>query len=151
MEDEAHHTATLLWRDGAGGGGGAAAAYCTIWALVAMLLSFRALMALTILFLLLLVEGWDKSADTQSQHTRYTHTRYRHTHTHTQKHRNLELMAAIPPRLLRGNGLNERQSATEWPSDHPFYCLTNSPCLCHLAAQRDPQDRAEREGGGQEA
>lgn len=56
-------------------GRGAAAAYCTIWALVAMLLSFRALMALTILFLLLLVEGWGESADTQSEHTRYTHAR----------------------------------------------------------------------------
>lgn len=50
-----------------------AAAYCTIWALVAMLVSFRALMALTILFLLLLVEGWDENADTQSEHIRYTH------------------------------------------------------------------------------
>lgn len=51
-------------------GGGAAAAYCTIWALLAMLLSFRALMALTILFLLLLVEGWDESA----RYTLETHT-----------------------------------------------------------------------------
>lgn len=50
------------------------AAYCTIWALVAMLVSFRALMALTILFLLLLVEGWDENANTQSEHTRYTQT-----------------------------------------------------------------------------
>lgn len=60
-----------------GGGGGVKMqepttlrrAYCTIWALVAMLLSFRALMALTILFLLLLVEGWDENANTQSEHT----------------------------------------------------------------------------------
>lgn len=48
----------------AGRGTGTAADYCTIWALVAMLVSFRALMALTILFLLLLVEGWDKNANT---------------------------------------------------------------------------------------
>lgn len=82
MEDEAHHSAM-----GRGGGDtGAAAAYCTIWALVAMLLSFRALMALTILFLLLLVEGWDESADTQSEHTR--------THTYTQMHHNQEPLGA---------------------------------------------------------
>lgn len=54
-------------------GADTAAAYCTIWALVAMLVSFRALMALTILFLLLLVEGWDENANTQSEHIR-THT-----------------------------------------------------------------------------
>lgn len=61
--------------------GGGAAAYCTIWALAAMLVSFRALMALTILFLLLLVEGWDESADTQSEHTPLSHT-----HTHARAH-----------------------------------------------------------------
>lgn len=38
-----------------------------------MLVSFRALMALTILFLLLLVEGWDENVDTQSEHIRRTH------------------------------------------------------------------------------
>lgn len=31
-------------------------------------------MALTILFLLLLVEGWDENANTQSEHIRHTHT-----------------------------------------------------------------------------
>lgn len=40
--------------------------------------------------------------------------------------------------LLRGNWVNERVSATEWPLDHPFYCLTTSLCLRHLTAQRDP-------------
>lgn len=64
-----------------------AAAYCTIWALVAMLVSFRALMALTILFLLLLVEGWGQSAQTD-------------THTHTDA---LELHA------FRGTGANGGQ------------------------------------------
>lgn len=56
-------------------------------------------------------------------------------------------MAGSPSRLLRGNWVNERVSATEWPLDHPFYCLTNSPCLCHLTAQKDPQDRGGGEGG----
>lgn len=75
------------------------------------------------------------------------------THLHTHTHRCIttrsfwELMANIPSRLLRGNWVNERVSATEWPFDHPFYCLTNSPCLCHLTAQKDPQDRGEGEGG----
>lgn len=53
------------WSDGTN----TTAAYCTIWALAAMLVSFRALMALTILFLLLLVDGWDENAETQSEHT----------------------------------------------------------------------------------
>lgn len=39
-------------------------------------------------------------------------------------------------RLSRGNRVNERLSATEWPLDDPFYCLTNSLCLRHLTAQR---------------
>lgn len=49
-----------------------------------MLVSFRALMALTILFLLLLVEGWDENANT-----------YVHIHTDA-----LELHAFL------GNGAN---------------------------------------------
>lgn len=59
---------------GAGGTTTTAAAYCTIWALVAMLLSFRALMALTILFLLLLVEGWGhtQNATRTQAHIRIT-------------------------------------------------------------------------------
>lgn len=100
-------------------------------------------MALTILFLLLLVEGWGESADTQSEHTHVTHT-------HVQMHQHWQLMAAISSRLLGGNWVNGRVSATEWPLDHPFYCLTNSPCLRHLTAQRDPPRTGEkdREGGG---
>lgn len=47
-------------------------------------------------------------------------------------------MLVKAPRLLGTNRVNERVSATEWPLDHPFYCLTNSLCLCHLTAQRDP-------------
>lgn len=49
-------------------------------------------------------------------------------------------------RLLRANRVNERVSATEWPLDHPFYCLTNSLCLRHLTAQRDPWGKGEIEG-----
>lgn len=117
-------------------GTGTATAYCTIWALVAMLVSFRALMALTILFLLLLVEGWDESADTQSEHIRYIHT---HTDAlELYAFWGMELMLDEAPRLLRVNRVNERVSATEQPLDHPFYCLTNSLCLHHLTAQRDP-------------
>lgn len=119
-------------------GTGTATAYCTIWALVAMLVSFRALMALTILFLLLLVDGWDESVDTQSEHIRYIHV---HIHTDALElyaFRGMGLMLYEVSRLLRGNRVNERVSATEWPSDHPFYCLTNSLCLRHLTAQRDP-------------
>lgn len=71
MADEARRATMQLLGEKRGD---TAAAYCTIWALVAMLVSFRALMALTILFLLLLVEGWDENADTQSEQTRHTHT-----------------------------------------------------------------------------
>lgn len=39
-------------------------------------------------------------------------------------------------RLLQANRVNERVSAIQWPLDHPFYCLTNCLCLCHLTAQR---------------
>lgn len=53
-------------------------------------------------------------------------------------------------RLLSANRVNERVSATKWPLDHPFNCLTNSLCLCHLTAQRDPWGKGEREGGRRE-
>lgn len=43
----------LKWQNGRFSAG---SLYCTIWALAVV--SFRALMALTILFLVLLVEGW---------------------------------------------------------------------------------------------
>lgn len=56
-------------------------------------------------------------------------------------------MLVEAPRLLRANRVNERVSAIEWPLDHPFYCLTNSLCLCHLTAQRDPWGRGEIEEG----
>lgn len=56
-------------------------------------------------------------------------------------------MLVEAPRLLKANRVNERVNATEWPLDHPFYCLTNSLCLRHLTAQRDPWGRGEREGG----
>ena len=75
-----------------------AAGYCTIWALVAMLVSFRALMALTILFLLLLVEGWDENANTQSEHIRCTHARTHaraHTHTQTHTHRCIRIIRLL--------------------------------------------------------
>lgn len=75
-----------------------AAVYCTIWALVAMLVSFRALMALTILFLLLLVEGWDENANTQCEHIRSTHA---HIHTHR----------CIRIARLLGNGANVGRSS----------------------------------------
>lgn len=54
------------------------------------------------------------------------------------------------PRLLGASRVNERVSAEEWPLDHPFYCFTNSLCLCHLTAQSDPWGRGgrEREAGG---
>lgn len=86
MEDEARkiNRATMQQLGGGGGrrevGTGTAAAYCTIWALAAMLVSFRALMALTILFLLLLVEGWDENANTQSETQKL--------HKYTQMHLN---------------------------------------------------------------
>lgn len=75
MEDEAQWVTMQLLRGQGGlrGRADTAAAYCTICAFVAMLVSFRALMALTILFLLLLVEGWDENANTQSEHIRHTH------------------------------------------------------------------------------
>ena len=60
------------------------------------------------------------------------------------------LMLVEAPRLLRANRVNERVSATKWPLDHPFNCLTNSLCLHHLTAQRDPWGRGEREGGRRE-
>lgn len=63
-------------------------------------------------------------------------------------------MLVEAPRLLRANRVNERVSATEWPLDHPFYCLTNSLCLRHLTAQRDPlgqrRKRGRQEAGGGE-
>lgn len=65
------------------------------------------------------------------------------------------LMLVETSRLLRANRVNERVSATEWPLDHPFYCLTNSLCLHHLTAQRDPlgqgrkRGRREEERGGE--
>lgn len=78
MEDDAQWPAMQLQGGGGEAGTDTEAAYCTIWALVAMLVSFRALMALTILFLLLLVEGWDKNANTQ------VNTYFTHAHTYTQ-------------------------------------------------------------------
>ena len=58
-------------------------------------------------------------------------------------------MLVEAPRLLRANRVNEWVSTTEWPLDHPFYCLTNPLCLRHLTAQRDPWGRVEREGEGE--
>lgn len=55
----------------------------------------------------------------------------------------------VVPILLRANRVNERVSATKQPLDHPFYCLTNPLCLCHLSAKRDPWGREVREEGGQ--
>ena len=103
-------------------------------------------MALTILFLLLLVEGWDENANTQSEHKSDTniHTDAFELHAFS----GMGLMLVEAPGVLRANRINERVSATEWPLDHPFYCLTNSLCLCHLTAQRDPWGREDRQGGG---
>lgn len=121
MEDEAQWVTMQLLRGQGGlrGRADTAAAYCTICAFVAMLVSFRALMALTILFLLLLVEGWDENANTQSEHIRHTHIEkdaleLKHAFQET------GLMLVEAPGLLRANRVNERVSATEWPLDHPL-------------------------------
>lgn len=77
----------------------------------------------------------------ERRHSEWTHTLHTHTHTDASELHafwGMELMLAEAPRLLRVNRVNERVSATEWPLDHPFYCLTNSLCLHHLTAQRDP-------------
>lgn len=95
-------------------------------------------MALTILFLLLLVEGWDENADTQGEHIRCTHVNIHTDALELHVFQGVELMLAEAPGLLKANRVNERVSAIEWPLDHPFYCLTNSLCLRHLTAQRDP-------------
>lgn len=149
MEDEAQWVTMQLLREQGGlrGRADTAAAYCTICAFVAMLVSFRALMALTILFLLLLVEGWDENANTQSEHIRHTHIEkdaleLKHAFQET------GLMLVEAPGLLRANRVNERVTATEWPLDHPFYCLTNSLCRSHLTTQSDPWGRKEKEEWG---
>lgn len=87
--------------------------YCTIWALVAMLVSFRALMALTILFLVLLVEGWGENANTQSKLIRYTHPNIHTDALVIHAFQGTGLMLVKAPRLLRANRVNESESHTK--------------------------------------
>lgn len=86
----------------------------------------------------------------ERRHSKWTHTHTYVTHTDALElyaFQGMGLMLVDAPRLLSANRVNERVSATEWPLDHPFYCLTNSLCLRHLTAQRDPWGRGERQGG----
>lgn len=62
------------------------------------------------------------------------------------------LMLVEAPGLLRANGVNERVSATEWPLDHPFNCLTNSMppplnCTETPGAREKEREAGERRGG----
>lgn len=88
----------------------------------------------------------------ERKHSKWTHT----SHTHIEKDalelkhafQETGLMLVEAPGLLRVNRVNERVSATEWPLDHPFYCLTNSLCRSHLTTQSDPWGRKEKEEWG---